>query len=264
MALFPETAVIYLSRGADPWWEESAHIFLQSYKRFPAGAHARPYAILKGFKNKIEEARAAAKFRAEGFEPLYLSDQGFDIGAYINAANMLDEKYVCFFNTRSELKASNWLAFMTSYLELGKIKLVAATGSFESLRPLNTHFPKFPNTHLRSNAFATDRELFCKLTLGLTFETKFDAFRFESGRASLTKRVIDAKGELAIVGRNGRAYSPKWWPFSGTFRQGMQENLLVGDNVTHLYDNSGWAEKRHIISATWGRYIREESKLFKI
>jgi hypothetical protein len=62
-----------------------------------------------------------------------------------------------------------------------------------------------------------------------------------------------------LVGRNGRAYPPEWWPFSDTFRQGQQENLLVADNITRTYDSSTWPEKQFLVQQTWGRFIREEN-----
>lgn len=258
----PTSAVVYLSRGADPWWEEAGQNFLKSYQRHPSGAPEKRYVILKGFPDVASERRQTELFANQGFTALALPDAGYDIGAYKAAAIGLSERYICFFNTRSEILSDLWLAKLIVHMHSSNISLVGATGSFESLRTLSSHFPKFPNAHVRSNAMAIERTLFCELTEGLTFNLKYDAFKFESGRNSLTRKILSRGGKVAIVGRDGRAYAPEWWPSSRIYRRGMQENLLVGDNVTRLYDNAVWTEKRRMVISTWGNFIREDVDQF--
>jgi hypothetical protein len=133
--------------------------------------------------------------------------------------------------------------------------LVGATASFETLRELDSSFPKFPNAHIRSTAFMMDRRTFCGLTEGLSINTKRDAFDFESGSKSLTKKVLDQGRKILLVGRNGRGYLPQYWMHSETFRQGSQDNLLIGDNQTRNYLSLTWNEKREAVVRTWGDFI---------
>lgn len=62
-----------------------------------------------------------------------------------------------------------------------------------------------------------------------------------------------------MVGRNGRGYPPRWWPYSETFRQGTQANLLVGDNQTRNFNAMVWLEKIELSQATWGPYLQEKN-----
>lgn len=252
-------AVVYLARGADGWWRSAAETFLASYHNHDSGFPHVPYAILKGFPDAASLSEAQALFEEQAFEIIHLTDNGFDIGAYAAAARMVREDYVCFFNTYSEILGHWWLAKLMSHLSASDIGLVGATGSYESLRPLSHRFPKFPNVHVRSNAFAIERMDFCGITEGVNISSKNEAYQFESGRKSLTRLVLERGKRVMLVGRNGRAYPPKWWPFSDIFRQGRQENLLVADNMTRTYESSTWSEKQFLVQQTWGRFLREEN-----
>ncbi|UCI06846.1 hypothetical protein [Mesorhizobium sp. B1-1-8] len=252
-------AVIYLVRGADGWWRSAADTFLASYRSHDSGAAHLPFVILKGFPDAASLAQARALFAEQAFEIIHLPDDGFDIGAYAAAARLVKEDHLCFFNTHSEILGHRWLAKFMVHLSAADVGLVGATGSYESLRPLSRHFLKFPNVHVRSNAFAIERMTFCSIVEGVDISSKRDAYRFESGRRSLTRLVLKRGKRVVLVGRNGRAFPPEWWPFSGTFRQGLQENLLVADNMTRAYESSTWLEKEFLVQQTWGRFVREEN-----
>lgn len=159
-------------------------------------------------------------------------------------------------NTASEILAEDWLRKLAVNLALPNIGLVGATGSYESLTQLDESFPEFPNIHIRSNALTIERELFCEITKRLVISDKLDGYQFESGRQSLTRQVIALHREVLVVGRNGRGYSPQWWPTSDTFRQGTQGNLLVADNQTRNFATYPWPKKREFVMMSWGRFDR--------
>lgn len=247
-------AVIYLARG----WEKNCFVwferFIQSYQRFPAGVDHRLHVVYKGFSTEADLARAETVFSVVEHGTLGTEDSSFDIGAYIDAAQQISEEQVCFFNTNSELVCSAWLAKLSINLNEPKVGLVGATGSFESLCDLDSVFPAFPNMHIRSNAFMLDRGLFCSALAGGTIKNKMDAYLIESGPSSLTRRVLSSGLNVLVVGRNGRGYTPRWWPTSDTFRQGAQSNLLIADNQTRNFAVASWKEKQRIVKRTWGAY----------
>jgi hypothetical protein len=109
----------------------------------------------------------------------------------------------------------------------------------------------FPAHHVRTNAFAVDREMLLRVKMGKQRD-KMDAYILESGRRSMT-RQIEAMGLRAVVvGRDGCHYEHERWPESFTFWQCNQENLLVADNQTETYRN-GDRELRTILSSfAWG------------
>lgn len=211
--------------------------------------------IFKGFANDTDLKTAKNLFSSVPHKPVFLDDNSFDIGAYIEWANMVEEDFICVFNTASELLAPDWLLKLTSNLRLPNVGLVGATASYESLTDFNSSFAAFPNIHIRSTAFMLERALFQNITKKLTIANKVDAFHFESGPKSLTQQVLATGKDILLVGRNGRGYSPKFWAKSETFRQGAQKNLLVADNQTRNFAKFPWNEKREFVMRTWGKYI---------
>lgn len=112
-------------------------------------------------------------------------------------------------------------------------------------------FPYFPNPHIRTNAFMIRRERF--LDCGdAPLTGKMDACRFESGGDNLTRRIMRQGLKPRLVGRDGRAFDVADWPKSRTFRLGKQDNLLVADNQTALFDSFS-AETRVLFTLmSWG------------
>lgn len=257
-------AVAYIARGADTDWLLSCKRFLNSYERNPPGASHSLYVIFKGFANNNDLDDAKGLFNNVPHEPVFLSDESFDIGAYIEWANIIKEELICVFNTASEILAPNWLHKFAINLAMPDVGLVGATASYESLNELNSAFPVFPNIHIRSTAFMIDRELFCHITERLQIAHKTDAFHFESGPQSLTRQVIAKGKKTLLVGRNGRGYSPQFWPVSDTFRQGTQKNLLVADNQTRNFLSLPWNEKREFVVRSWGDYLNENADCSQI
>jgi hypothetical protein len=257
----PSVAVGFLLRGVDDNWLESARRFLNSYKVHPAGFPHVPHVMVKGFADPIALAEIEANFRKEGFTICHLSDDGFDLMAYTRWARELKSDYICCFNSHSEILVDNWLAKFMFNLTRNGISMASATASFESLHQIWSVFRAFPNPHLRSNAFCIERPLFIDCSADLKIGEKLDAFLFESGPRSITRQIVNKGRRVAVIGRNGRAYGPRWWPFSKTFRQCIQSNLIVADNVTRAYDRADRIEKVRLAAMTWGSYLNEDYRL---
>jgi hypothetical protein len=245
-------SVAYLVRGADKDWFLSCERFLDSYRSKPAGIDHSLYVIFKGFENDVDLKKARTLFKCIPYEPVFLTDDSFDIGAYIEWANMIEEDLICVFNTASKILTPDWLRKLAINLAMPNVELVGATASYESLNTYNSAFPVFPNIHIRSTAFMIDRVLFCNITKDFRIATKLDAMLCESGPKSITRQVLARGKNILLVGRNGRGYSPSFWPASDTFRRGMQKNLLVSDNQTRNFLEMPWNEKREFVIRTWG------------
>jgi hypothetical protein len=250
-------AVAYLARGAEAGWRASFRRFIDSYERHSAGAKHALHVLFKGFADADSLKEAQLMFRHLEHEASFLQDDRLDIGAYIEWANAIANKYICAFGTASEILSDKWLQKLLVNIELPKVGLVGATGSFESLSEMSSDFPPFPNIHVRSNAFMIRRELFCELTRKTLITDKISAYHFENGSSSMTQRVIAGGSEVLVVGANGRGYAPPYWPTSDTFRQGTQDNLLIADNQTRDFTAMMWPDKQVFATRTWGRYIRE-------
>lgn len=116
-------------------------------------------------------------------------------------------------------------------------------------------FPPFPNPHLRTNAFVASREVLQRIRLG-PLRMKLSAYKFESGKESLTNQVREFGLRVLVVGRDGRAYDPEHWHRSNTFWQSQEENLLVADNQTELYLSADSEKRAELAQYAWGENAR--------
>ncbi|HJQ60736.1 MAG TPA: hypothetical protein VJ890_27780 [Vineibacter sp.] len=251
-------ALFYLARGADDDHLASFRRFARAYRDLPAGVDHTLFVIFKGFRDAAHLEAGKAAFAELAYRPLHTDDESFDIGAYAAAAAQITHERVCCLNTHSEPLAAAWLGKLAANLDQPRVGLVGATGSFESLRPLDQRFPAFPNVHVRSNAFMIERTLLLSLLSGVRIRDKFDAFFAESGSWSITRQVFERGLSAAVVGRDGRGYTPTWWPVSQTFRQGMQANLMVADNATRDFERLPWSGKQDRCRRTWGRHLQPD------
>jgi hypothetical protein len=95
-------------------------------------------------------------------------------------------------------------------------------------------YGRYPNPHIRTNAFMVDRAQFLSLRLP-SFKNKKDAYRFESGRSSLTRQYIARGLQPLVIDRNGKVFAVDRWNASATFWIDNQVNLLIADNRTCDY-----------------------------
>lgn len=95
-------------------------------------------------------------------------------------------------------------------------------------------FGRYPNPHIRTNAFMIDRERFLSLRRK-PFRRKADVYKFESGRHSMTHQLLGAELKVLVVDRSGQAYDVQDWRSSSTYWTGNQEKLMIADNMTRKY-----------------------------
>jgi hypothetical protein len=265
----PRVAVVHLVRAANGMGPLLT--FLEAYRRNPPATGHELVLALKGFSDADLELHRAA-WSAVPARELRVPDEGYDLGTYRVAARTLDHDVVCFVNSFSRPLHPHWLDNLVAAVEAGA-GLVGATGSWEShatnataepfpLRlwrglhrqqtPLEMmDFPRFPNPHIRTNAFAIRRALFLSLE-HRDIISKADAYQLESGYRSITRQVHDLGLPVLVAAADGRTYGPDQWPSSGTFRSRDQENLLVADNATDGYARAGRLRRRRRRSQAWG------------
>lgn len=110
-------------------------------------------------------------------------------------------------------------------------------------------FPAFPNPHIRTNAFFTERSWLLRAG---PIATKHDAYLFESGPQSLTAQIVEAGLRAYVIDRDGQPHAPAEWANSGTFRSGDQQALLIADSQTRRYQQMTAAERITHQLMTWG------------
>ena len=111
-------------------------------------------------------------------------------------------------------------------------------------------YGRHPNPHIRTNAFMVDRVQFLSLRLP-SFANKKDAYKFESGRRSLTRQYIARGLQVVVTDRNGKVYAIGQWDKSGTFWIGDQANLLIADNRTCDYAEGTREFRAYLEQTAW-------------
>jgi hypothetical protein len=245
-------AVFYLARGIDEDYLSRVRRFVETYRLFPSGTQHAFYVILKGFRSESKKHECLNLFSNMKHKVIETDDDNFDLGAFRAAAEQVENGTVCCLNTNSEIMSGNWLVKFSVQLKEG-VGAIGATGSYETLRSAHPSFPSFPNIHLRSNAFLMRREHACRF-LQNKIPDKMAAWLAESGTESVSRQLFKLGLTLTVVGKSGRAYGPRDWAKSGTFRQSEQENLLIHDNQTRAYENAHYGDKCFLTKNTWGEY----------
>ncbi len=216
---------------------------------------------------------------------LIIPDNGFDIDAYFIAARKTNFKYYLFLNSFSIINSDNWLLKMYSHLSKPDVGLVGTSASFSSICPqinfrklfrqekrnliykarklsnyliiflypiLRFYYGHFPNPHIRTNGFMISRDHLLKLNIGRIY-FKFQAWLFESGRNSLSKRIEELGLKVLVIGNDGKAYDKCKWKISNTFCISNQQNLMIEDNQTRKYQFGSNEEKTYYQKLVWGR-----------
>ncbi len=109
----------------------------------------------------------------------------------------------------------------------------------------------FPNPHIRSNVFMIDRDLLLDVSPDRV-SSKEEAYAFESGRNSISRRLMQRSLRLLVVNSEGKAFDTPDWMKSKTYRIDNQELLLASDNQSERYALSDEYERGILTMLSWG------------
>lgn len=137
--------VVYLCRANEE--KESFSNFVNSYKKFPANCNHELIIIFKGFQDCLASylSEVQAIFSGLDYRAIYLPDEGFDIGAYLETAKIMDHQYLLFFNTYTVIVANGWLGYLYSTINHDNVGIVGTTASYESIFSSNFLMHRFSN-----------------------------------------------------------------------------------------------------------------------
>ncbi len=279
-----KVAVVYLSWL--PYDISNFNSFLKSYIQFDARHPHRLIIAFNGIslvnQQKVSSFSELLKsFKIVDYSCLYYNG-GQDIEIYARINQEIEFETILFLNTFSILREAGWLAIYLNHFspQVGLISASASCQSYyssvfqkhpytwEGEKGLAYNFRKyklflkalfywrwlfhpFPNAHVRTNAFMVRREEFLQMKVDL-IDTKFRAYLFENGRRSLTNYYLRKGMKVLVIGKNGNAYEPPEWKDSNTFWVNDQENLLVSDNQTELYQLGTESERKSMTKLAWG------------
>lgn len=280
----PEVAVvhlIWLPFGIDLFKE-----FIVSYKQYSSGYRHKLVLLFNGVKAEEEliPYHEFAKDQEVIYESFYLQ-KGWDLEAYRWVASKIEAKYILFLNSYCRFMNDNWLAHFVKATTLPDVGIVGATGTYHSIFSMILYetkmkwengksfkenfrkykllfknfflyrfwFAPFPNPHIRTNSFLIERNLFQNLSF-IPIKKKYDAYRLESGRNGFTRQILKSGYKPVVIDKNGRVYEMNQWKESHTFWIADQENLLIKDNQTEMYQNAAPEYKRFLTYLCWGNH----------
>lgn len=276
-------AVVYLMWL--PYGQAHLQSFAQSYLTFPAGHEHVLYILFNGSKSREDVAGCLDILDSCQISYQVLEiPQGQDITAYLFAADTIAETYILFLNTYSRFLHPEWLAkYWSAITSSPSIGLVGATASCQSYYSsvFETHslgwetqhgfaynirkyklfiktigywyflFKPFPAPHIRTNAFMIERDVFKQLA-DKPIDSKLKAYRFESGRKSMTSQVLKMGLQTVVIDRWGQIHQITSCKYKPIFWNGNQEDLLVSDNQTTLYQEADAAKRKFLNKLAWG------------
>jgi hypothetical protein len=136
--------------------------------------------------------------------------------------------------------------FLFRKIEVLALFLIARINPWKSIK----NFPEFPNPHIRTTGFAIRRDLYIEI-LDRTPVSKFEAFSYESGRDSITNRVLGLGYKVGLVLENGNFIpidnpeAKKTFRFPGT-------NSLISDHQSRRYHTLTRRQKLALTKITQG------------
>lgn len=258
--------------------------FLDSYCSCDAGCDHNLFFMFNGVQHQQDTEPYLQLARSKGLHFSYgMMEKGQDIDAYREAAKQISTEYILLLNSYATFKTKGWLSKYAALKSLQTV--VSATASFQShysnvfqQYPLAIErgkgwwyhirkyrlflkaffywrwlFPAYPNPHLRTNALLIPRTTFLEIVPDQV-QTKFRAYLFESGRKGLTCSLLKKHFRVLVIDREGQAIPMEQWPQSRTFWSSQQEQLIIADNQTDLYDQADAATKNKLTYLAWKQH----------
>ena len=256
-------AVIYIFRGADTYNVQYLNDFQKSIKNYRPGIEFQLIVAIKGCSRDQEEI---VKKTLSFLDPIFFHciDHNFDIGTYQEIVQEFKYENFIMMNSSSRPLADNWILEMLKAVNVQNTGLLGTMGSFESLAVKNLHgtisnkdnFNSFPNPHVRTTGFIIKREIFEEVTKNIkNFRNKMDAYKFESGKNNLTRKILELGLKVLIINSDFKLFEIDEWKRSKTFRQFNQEKLLIMDKISSNYEKMSDNLKFIKTIQTWGDSI---------
>lgn len=225
--------------------------FVESYKNFSAGMEHNLILLVKNstpkhFYNKIVDVAQSINAKI-----LELPDEGLDIGAFMLAAQKLQSENIFCIGSGVTVSCEDWLSkFHSAFKKDSKIKLAGAMGSYAK-----GHSNRFPNPHIRTCSFMTNRDLFLEYSKNIKFpQTKEDTWEIEHGKDSLVNFILNKGFHPVVVNKEGGVYYPNEWEKSQTYIA-LESKAIMEDKWARRYALTDEYLRTKIEMENWGRNV---------
>ena len=247
--------------------------FIDNYKFFSSGFNHKLIICLKLLDNDrvnyVNDYLINRKIKFELFNDTSQNND-YDFGSYSRVAEKYKDYLIFFLNASSRPVINGWLKLVITNYTTNTI--IGTTASYEShasnmklKKPYkiisfffkkikNTlYFNSFPNPHLRTTGFLINAKDYISYYQNKSCKSKFDAWKIESGKSSLTNFFLDLNFNILLVNSEGKSFKPNDWHASNTYCFKETSKLLISDNHTRKYQNMSNKEKENIVKIVWGK-----------
>ena len=262
-----EIIVIYLSTKYSKI--SDLNQFIKSYKKYKAGSQHKLIICFKQLsKHQLAKRLNLIKQIDYFIDPVNINDQEW--GTLKRICEIYYNNYIFFMNDFSYPITKNWLKYFNKYKK-NKI-ILGCTASKSShfnnsfYRNSNDNYfqaclkilyfffkiPKFPNPHLRVNAFLIKAKDYLRFIQNKKTNNKLQSLILESGYGGFTNFFLNNNYKIKVLNRFGVLYDLEKADFSKTFASNNQEGLIISDKQTRNYEKLTLKNKLKKNKQSWG------------
>ena len=244
--------------------------FLKSYKKFKSGSKHKLIICFKQLSKKELTKRLSLIKKIDYYiDPIDTNDHEW--GTLKRICQIYNKNYIFFMNDYSYPVTKNWLKYFDKFKKDKMI--IGCTASKSSnydnsfYRSYNDNYliaflkivyfffniPKFPNPHLRVNAFLIKAIDYLEFIKNKKIRYKIQSLVLESGYNGLTNFFIKKKFKIKVLDRIGNLYDLDNAFSSKTFASYNQESLIISDKQTRSYDKLVFNKKAKKRKQSWGK-----------
>ena len=268
--IYNKILVCYLFTKFDE--EDDLKKFIDNYKSFSSGYNHKLIICLKLLNkdkiNYLNNFLDSKNIKFELFNDINKNND-FDFGSYYRIAKKYKDYLIFYLNASSRPISNNWLKLLINNYSTNTI--IGTTASYEShasniklkkfykiisfifkIIKNNIYFNPFPNPHLRTTGFLIKAEDYINFYKSKSCKNKFDSWKIESGKSSITNFFLDKNFNVLLVNSDGKSFNSTHWHDSNTYCFKETSKLLISDKHTRKFDNMSDNDKEKIIRVVWG------------
>ena len=114
------------------------------------------------------------------------------------------------------------------------------------------NFLNFPNPHIRTSNFLIRGKYFLDFIDKKKITNKFDTWKIESGKKSLSNFFKNKNLEVLVVNSDGDRFLEKNWKLRETYNYFNKSKLIISDKHTRKYDSLDFEDKLLSQYKVWG------------
>lgn len=211
-------------------WVAVLRRFAESYLNFDAGYAHDLYICASG---DPLSSLSREIFQAITYRPLTYMGGGWDIGAYQYVAEILKnyDLVVCL-NSQAHIAHANWLKYFSGAFDKYGDGVYGASSSFQV------------SPHVRTSCIAFSPHLI--LDYPQKIRCRYDACVFEHSPTNFSLWALGKGLPVCVVMRSGVYPLMESRAPSNIFRRGTQENMLIKDRHTIIFENASGDERERL------------------